>query len=82
MYYCCFWAFSQSEIDNVVKYFNEDGTSYNWGKSKGDSMLELLGIATKTLDNGGFFFIKLEFSARYCKTQVWITVMSFSTQQY
>ena len=26
---CLFWARSQSEIDNVMNYFNEDGTSYN-----------------------------------------------------
>ena len=25
-----FWAHSQSEIDNVMKSFKEDGTSYNW----------------------------------------------------
>ena len=26
---CLFWARSQSEIDNVMKYFKEDGPSYN-----------------------------------------------------
>ena len=25
-----FWARSQSEIDNVMKAFNEDGSRYNW----------------------------------------------------
>ena len=25
-----FWARSQSEIDNVMKSFKEDGPSYNW----------------------------------------------------
>ena len=25
-----FWARSQSEIDNVINYFKEDGPSYNW----------------------------------------------------
>ena len=25
-----FVARSQSDIDNVMKYFNEDGPSYNW----------------------------------------------------
>ena len=27
---CMFWAHSQSEIDNVVKSFEEDGPKYNW----------------------------------------------------
>ena len=27
---CLFWARSQYEIDNVMKYFKEDGPSYNW----------------------------------------------------
>ena len=27
---CLFWARSQSEIDNVMKFFKEDGPSYNW----------------------------------------------------
>ena len=26
---CLFWARSQSDIDNVMKSFKEDGTSYN-----------------------------------------------------
>ena len=38
--YCIFWARSQSEIDNVMKYFKEDGTSYNWKHSKGESVSE------------------------------------------
>ena len=25
-----FWARSQSDIDNSMKSFKEDGTSYNW----------------------------------------------------
>ena len=29
MDYCIFWALSQSEIDNVMNYFKEDGTSNN-----------------------------------------------------
>ena len=33
---CLFWASSQSDIDNVMKSFKEDGTSYNWGHSKGE----------------------------------------------
>ena len=32
---CLFWAGSKSEIDNVMKSFNEDGPSYNWEHSKG-----------------------------------------------
>ena len=27
---CLFWARSQSEIENVIKYLKEDGPSYNW----------------------------------------------------
>ena len=27
---CLFWERSQSDIDNVIKYFNEYGPSYNW----------------------------------------------------
>ena len=27
---CLFWARSQSQIDNVIKSFKEDGPSYNW----------------------------------------------------
>ena len=51
--YCLFWARSQSEIDNVMKSFKEDGNSYNWEHSKGKSVSEFLGIDIKTLDNGG-----------------------------
>ena len=32
---CIFWARSQSEIDNVMKSFKEDGISYHWDHSKG-----------------------------------------------
>ena len=27
---CLFWARSQYDIGNVMKYFKEDGPSYNW----------------------------------------------------
>ena len=54
--YCLFWAHSQSNIDNIVKYFKEDGTSYNWEHSKGESVYEFLEIDIKTLDDGGFQF--------------------------
>ena len=53
---CLFWARSQSEIDNVMKYFKEDGPIYNWKHSKVESVSEFLGIDIKTLDNGGFQF--------------------------
>ena len=53
---CLFWAHSQSEIDNVMKSFKEDGPSYNWEYSKGESVSEFFGIDIKILDNGGFQF--------------------------
>ena len=40
-----------------MKYFKEDGTSYIWEHSKGESVSEFLGIDIKTLDNGGFQFL-------------------------
>ena len=39
-----------------MKSFKEDGPSYNWEHSKGESVSEFLGIYIKTLDNGGFQF--------------------------
>ena len=57
---CLFWERSQYDIDNVMKSFKEDGTSYNWGHSKGESVSEFLGIDIKTLDHGGFKFFKLD----------------------
>ena len=53
---CLFWARSQSEIDNVMKSFKEDGPSYNWEHSNVESVSEFLGIDIKTLDNCGFQF--------------------------
>ena len=53
---CLFWARSQSEIDNVMKSFKEDGPSYDWEHSKGESLSEFLVIDINTLDNGGFHF--------------------------
>ena len=32
---CLFWERSQSDIDNVMKSFKDDGPSYNWEHSKG-----------------------------------------------
>ena len=55
---CLFWARSQSDIDNVMNSFKEDGPSYNWEHSKGESVSEFLGIDIKTLDNGVFQFCK------------------------
>ena len=51
---CIFWARSKSDNDNVMNFFKEDGPSYNWEHSKGESVSEFLGIDIKTLDNGGF----------------------------
>ena len=56
---CIFWARSQSDIDNVMESFKEDGTSYNWEHSKGESVSEFLGIDIKTLDDGGFQFCQI-----------------------
>ena len=33
--YCLFWARSQYDIDNLMKYFKEDYPSYNWEHPKG-----------------------------------------------
>ena len=49
---CLFWENSQYEIDNVMKSFKEDGTSYNWEHSNGESVSEFLGIYIKTLHDG------------------------------
>ena len=43
-----FWACSQSEIKNVMKSFKNDGPSYDWEHSKGESVSEFLGIDIKT----------------------------------
>ena len=50
------WARSQSDIDNVIKSFKEDGPSYNWKRSKIESVYEFLFIDVKTLDYGRFKF--------------------------
>ena len=57
---CLFWERSQSDIDNVMNSFKDDGSSYNWRKSKGDSVSDFLGNYIKTLDDGGFQFFKLD----------------------
>ena len=58
---CLFWEHSQSDIDNEMNYFKEDGPSYNWEHSKGESVSEFLGIDIKTLDDGGFQFCQTGF---------------------
>ena len=37
---CLLWACSQFEIDNVMKSFKKDVSSYNWEHSKGESVSE------------------------------------------
>ena len=55
---CLFWACSKSDIDNVMNYFKEDSTSYNWEHSKVESLSEFLFINIKTLDYGGSQFFQ------------------------
>ena len=55
---CLFCARSQSEIDNLMKYFKGGGPSYNWEHSMRESVSEFLCIDIKTLDNGEFQFLK------------------------
>ena len=58
---CLFWARSQSDIDNVMRSFKEDGPSYNWEQSKVESVSEFLGIDIKTLDIMVYFsFVKMD----------------------
>ena len=66
---CLFWGRSQYDIDNVMKYFKENGLSYSWEHSKVESVSQFLGIDIKTLDDGGFQFFKLDLSVKYWKTQ-------------
>ena len=53
---CLFWARSKYEIDNVIKSFKEDVSSYIWEHSKGESVSEFLGIDIKKLDDAGLQF--------------------------
>ena len=57
---CLFWTPSQYDIDNLMESFKEDGPSYNWEHSKGESLSEFLDIDINTLDDGGFQFFKLD----------------------
>ena len=49
VYDCLFWAHSQSDIDNVMNSFKEDGPIYTWGHSEVESVSNILGIDLKTL---------------------------------
>ena len=51
-----FWECSQSDIDNIMKYFKDYGSSYNLVQSKVAPVSEFLGIFIKTLDDGVFQF--------------------------
>ena len=53
---CLFWARSQSEIDNLMNSFKEDGPSYIQEHPKGESVSQFLGVDIKTLYDGGFQF--------------------------
>ena len=64
-----FWARSQSEIDNSMNSFKEDGPSYNWEHSKGESVSDVFGIGIKTSDGSGFQFFRPDLSAKYWKPQ-------------
>ena len=75
---CLFWARSQSDTDNVMKYLKEDGPSYNWEHSNGESVSEFLGVDTNTLDDGGFQFFKVK-NAIVISTMVLIVQLHFFT---
>ena len=74
---CLFWERSQSEFDNVMKSLKEDGPSYNWEHSEGESMSEFLGIDIKTLDNGVFQFFQNGLIRKVWKPQGWRIVMGY-----
>ena len=52
----CFGHVQKFNIDKVINYFKEDGSSCNWEHSKGDTVSEFLGIDINTLDNDRFKF--------------------------
>ena len=60
MYDFLFWAHSQYDIDNVMKSFKEDGHSYNWEHSKGESVYEFYALISRHLMIVGLSFIKLD----------------------
>ena len=70
VYDCLFWECSQYDIDKSTKYFKEDGPSYNWEHSKGESVSEFLGIDIKTLDDGIFHFYQTG-SIRKVSEAIW-----------
>ena len=47
---------SQSDIDNVMNYFKDYGTSYNWEHSNGELVYDFLGIDIKTQYDDRFQF--------------------------
>ena len=55
---CIFWARSKSEIDNVMRYFEEDGPSYNWEQSKGESVSDFLVLVSRHRMIADFSFFK------------------------
>ena len=73
MYDCVFWARSQSSIYNVMKYFKEDGPSYNWEHSKGESVSKFLVIDIKTFDNG---------ESQFCQTGLISKVMEATGMEH
>ena len=57
-----------------MKYFKEDGPSYNWEHSKGESVSEFLVIDIKTFNYGGFNFCQTGFIRKVLEA----TVMEYS----
>ena len=57
---CLFSARSQSDIYNVMKSLKEDGPSYNWEQSKGESVSEFLGLISRHWIIVDFNFVKLD----------------------
>ena len=55
-----FWEYSHSDINNVMKYFKEDGPSYNWEHSKGGSVSEFLELISRHCMMVDSSFIKLD----------------------
>ena len=73
VYDCLFWLYSQSDINNVMNYLKEDGPSYNWEQSKGESVSEFLVIDIKTLDDGGF---------QFCQTVLIYKVLEYTWMEH
>ena len=56
---CLFWARSQSDIDNLMKSFNEDGPSYNWEHSRGNQCMSSWELISRHWMMVDFSFVKL-----------------------